>query len=385
MKRDDWLEAFALAIFITGFCILFLQGITHQTGETTVKIPEPENTTIKAIVKHYEDNQGEAFRAHLGGSVIGRPCDRALWYTFRWATDVQHNGQLLRLFQTGHLAEDRFVEDLRNVGIKVFETDPVTGNQFRVQACDGHFGGSFDGVGKGFIEAPETWHLIEMKTHGEKSFNNLVKKGVREAKPEHFIQMQSYMYLAEPQLTRAFYIAVNKNTDELYGERIKLDTTIAKAVIDKAGAIIASDRPLTKISEDPSWYQCKFCDHSPVCHGQQAPHINCRTCLHSTPVEDAQWHCARHDMPIPNHLQKTGCETHLYNPYLLEQFADPIDSGEYWIRYRLKANGEEFVTGENPEQFTSQDIHNLEEKSLLTDRNLQGLKADFHGSIEAAK
>ena len=264
----------------------------------------------------------------LAAQIIGRPCDRELWYSFHWVSDSQHPGQLLRLFQTGHLAEPRFVQELRNIGVTVFDADPATGKQFRVSACDGHFGGSFDGVGQGFVEAPKAWHLIEMKTHNEKSFNNLVKKGVKEAKPEHFIQMQSYMFLAKPQLERAFYIAVNKNTDELYGERIKLDKTIGKATIDKASAIIASDKPLSKISEDPSWYQCKFCTHSPICHGQEAPHVNCRTCLHSTPVEEGAWHCVRHDRPIPRSVQKTGCELHLYNPYLLEQFAEPIDSGE---------------------------------------------------------
>ena len=348
-----------------------------------VKIPEEQHTTIKAIVRHYEANQDDGMRSHLGGSVIGRPCDRALWYSFHWTTKVHHNGQLLRLFQTGHLAEARFVQDLRDTGIKVFDSDPATGEQFRVSACNGHFGGSFDGVGLGFIEAPKTWHLIEMKTHNDKPFTALVKHGVREAKPEHYVQMQVYMYLAKPQLKRAFYIAVNKNTDELYGERVKLDTSVAKASIDRAEAIIASDRPLNKISDDPSWYQCKFCDHAQACHGQAAPQVNCRTCLHSTPVNDGNWHCARHDINIPQHQQKTGCEQHLYNPFLLDGFAEAIDSGEFWIRYRLKANGEEFVTGEDPQQFSSHDIHNLEDKCLLSDSNLQSLKAQFNGSIEA--
>lgn len=347
-----------------------------------MNIPQDQNTTINAIVRHYEDHQEDGFRAHLGGSIIGRPCDRALWYTFRWATAVRHRGQLLRLFQTGHLAEKRFVDDLRAVGIKVYEVDPATGEQFRVQDCQGHFGGSFDGVGKGFIEAPETWHLIEMKTHNEKSFNQLVKKGVQEAKPEHYIQMQTYMYLAKPKLKRAFYIAVNKNTDELYGERIRLDSTVGKAAVQRAEAIIASDRPLTKISDDPSWYQCKFCDHSDICHGQQAPAVNCRTCLHSTPVENGQWHCQRHNTELTTLQQKNGCDSHLYNPYLLESFAEPVDSGEYWIRYRLKQNGEEFVTGDNSEQFSSSDIRNLKDKVLLTDSNVQTLKSTFSGSIE---
>ncbi|WP_419831793.1 hypothetical protein [Endozoicomonas atrinae] len=347
-----------------------------------MKVPEPTQTTIKAIVQHYEDNQGDAFRAHLGGSIIGRPCDRELWYSFRWCTDVKHSGQLLRLFQTGHLSEPRFAEDLRKAGVTVFDTNPATGEQFRVSACDRHFGGSFDGVGQGFIEAPKTWHLIEMKTHNEKSFKNLVSKGVKEAKPEHFVQMQVYMYLANPQLTRAFYIAVNKNTDELYGERVRLDPAIGKATVERAECIIASDRPLNKISDDPSWYQCKFCNHHTICHGQEAPVVNCRTCMHSTPIADGEWHCVRHDQEIPVSVQKSGCELHLYNPFLLEQFAEPVDSGEYWIRYRLKSTGEAFVTGTDRGQFSSHEIKAVEDKSLLTDEKLNGLIAQFDGTIE---
>lgn len=347
-----------------------------------MNIPEPSKTTINAIVQHYENNQDDGFRAHLGGSLIGRPCDRALWYTFHWCTMIRHKGQLLRLFQTGHLAEERFVADLRSIGIKVFETDPATGEQFRVSACDGHFGGSFDGVGQGFIEAPRTWHLIEMKTHNEKSFKALIKKGVQEAKPDHYAQMQTYMYLAHPQLTRAFYMAVNKNTDELYGERVRLDPAIGKACLNRASAIIASDLPLNKISDDPSWYQCKFCEHHAICHGQEAPAVNCRTCLHSTPIEDGEWHCARHNMDIPLCTQKNGCESHLYNPYLLEQFAEPVDSGEYWIRYRLKADGKEFITGDKPGQLLSREIKTINDKGLLTDEKLAQLKDVFDGTIE---
>ncbi|WP_238593912.1 hypothetical protein, partial [Endozoicomonas atrinae] len=72
-------------------------------------------------------------------------------------------------------------------------------------------------------------------------------------------------------------------------------------------------------------------------------------------------------MEIPRAVQKTGCELHLYNPYLLEQFAEPVDSGEYWIRYRLKSTGEEFVTGTDRGQFSSHEIKAVEDKSLLTD------------------
>ena len=346
-----------------------------------MNIPASTQTTIAAIYEHYEKKQSGSFRAHLGGSIIGRPCDRHLWYSFHWCLLRKHDGRLLRLFETGHLAEPRFVENLRSTGVTVHEVDVATGRQFRVNACNGHFGGSMDGVGLGFIEAPMTWHLIEMKTHNQKSFDQLVKKGVREAKPEHFIQMQVYMYLAEPQLTRAYYLAVNKNTDELYGERVKLDNDIAEATIERANAVIASDRPLNRISEDPSWYQCKLCEHHPICHGQEVPDVNCRTCLHSSPVDNGNWHCDRFDQPISGARQRVGCDSHLFNPYLLEKFAEPIDSGEYWIQYALKSTGELFITGEAPEQMSSGEIKIISSKELLADKNVQSLKTDLDATI----
>ena len=342
-----------------------------------------EDTTLNAILTSYEDDQDDSRRPHLGGSIIGRPCSRELWYSFRWCTNKRHSGRVLRLFQTGHLAEARFTADLRSAGVTVYDTNPATGDQFKASACDGHFGGSFDGVGVGFLEAPEIWHLIEMKTHNEKSFKKLAADGVAVAKPEHYVQMQVYMYLAEPRLQRAFYLAVNKNTDELYAERIRLNPDVGRGAVEKASVIIASDRPLERLSNDPSWYQCKFCDHHNLCHGNDAPEVNCRTCMHSTPAANSEWHCSRHDMTLNLATQKVGCDDHLYNPYLLDQFAEPLDSGDFWIRYRLKSNGKEVVTGRDDDHFSSSEIRVAQNSDLLTDENFLGIKDQFDGKILA--
>jgi hypothetical protein len=68
------------------------------------KLPESLTTppTVSAIYERYEARSGEWRREHLGGSQIGRECDRALWYGFRWATAPDFDGRLLRLFDTGH-------------------------------------------------------------------------------------------------------------------------------------------------------------------------------------------------------------------------------------------------------------------------------------------
>ena len=141
-------------------------------------LPEPPTPTLSAIYASFEARQGDGFRDHLGASLIGKSCARALWYDFRWATPARHTGRILRLFETGQLEEARLVRDLRATGATVLEVDPETGRQFRVEAHGGHFGGSLDAVALGLLEAPKTWHVVEFKTHSAKSFAELVGKGV---------------------------------------------------------------------------------------------------------------------------------------------------------------------------------------------------------------
>ncbi len=145
------------------------------------ELPEPPMPTLSAIYASYEARQGDGFRDHLGASLIGKSCARALWYDFRWATPARHTGRILRLFETGQLEEARLVRDLRATGATVLEVDPETGRQFRVEAHGGHFGGSLDAVALGLLEAPKTWHVVEFKTHSAKSFAELVAKGVANA------------------------------------------------------------------------------------------------------------------------------------------------------------------------------------------------------------
>jgi hypothetical protein len=139
--------------------------------------------TVEAVLAAYEADAGNGFREHLGASVIGRECDRALWYEFRWATRATHAGRMLRLFETGRLEEDRLIRNLRRIGVTVLDLDPDTGRQWHVQAHAGHFGGSLDGVGLGIPEAPKTWHVIELKTHNARSFAELRTHGVRRPSP----------------------------------------------------------------------------------------------------------------------------------------------------------------------------------------------------------
>lgn len=308
------------------------------------ELPEPPTPTLTAIYAAFEARQGDGFRDHLGASLIGKSCARALWYDFRWVTPARHSGRILRLFETGQLEEARLVRDLRATGATVLDVDPESGRQFRVEAHGGHFGGSLDGVAVGLIEAPKTWHVVEFKTHSAKSFTDLVVKGVVAAKPQHAAQMQIYMHLTG--ITRALYVAVCKDTDALHIERIEADTAMAERLLEKAGRIIFAQHPPERISQDPAWFECRFCDHYAVCHGGGAAAHTCRSCLHVTPVEGG-WHCARHDRMLTPEDQRFGCLQHLYIPDLVP--GEVVDAGEDFVAYRM-ADGSTWVDAAHEEE-----------------------------------
>lgn len=253
-------------------------------------------------------------RPHMGCSLLGHPCDRWLWLSFRWAVIEKFPGRILRLFERGQEEEYRLVRYLTMAGLTFTHTGDM---QKRVE-FGAHVGGSVDGViTSGIPEAPHKTHIAEFKTHSDKSFNDLSKNGVQKSKPIHYAQMQLYMLGTD--IDRALYVAVNKNDDSIYTERVKLDKDIANKLLARGKRIALSDRMPEPCSTDPSWYQCRFCPAHNFCHESHlTKEINCRTCAHSTAKEDSTWRCEKHDADgIPVKFQYSGCEDHHLHPDLV--------------------------------------------------------------------
>lgn len=231
------------------------------------------------------------FRKHLGASLIGRECERELWYGFRWAKEKDFPGRVLRLFNRGHLEEARFLALLAMIDCELWTQDQE-GKQFRISLHGGHYGGSIDGVALGIPDLPPNEAcLLEFKTHNDKSFTNLVEEGVRQSKFEHYAQMQQYM--ANLGLRFALYLATNKNNDDLYGEIISYDEENAKRFSDRALRVIGSVFPPDRIANTASWYKCRFCDYKGICHRGETPARNCRSCVYSRAQLDGTWICTQ--------------------------------------------------------------------------------------------
>lgn len=334
--------------------------------------------TLAAVDAAILADQEDWRRDHLGASQIGKSCAAALWWSFRWATKPEHSARLLRLFRRGHEEEDRFARLFRDAGMNLVQADPATGEQFRWK--DGHFGGSMDGAITGLPESKQ-WHVWECKTIGLKGFNNLIKLGVEKAQPTHYVQMMIYMYWSG--MERALYSSVCKDNDAIHLERVDLNKEVALKYIERAQDIIASDVPMERVSDDPSWYECKWCDHQETCHGSKPPQVSCRTCTHVTFNRDGSTTCERYQVELTGDQQRSACADHLFNPSMLSNWAEPVDANndENWIEYRLD-NGLTITNGSShPSQVSSREIAAVPNPSFYGDETFNTLREQFDAKV----
>lgn len=269
--------------------------------------------TRKRIVEHIHDLIEEQtikkfpaeHRNHLGASIIGSPCSRQSWYTFRWCKLEQFEGRMRRLFDRGQEEEKKFIELLRSIGFTVWEVDPETNTQFRIYAVNGHFGGSGDS--KAIMPwFPDMPILLEFKTHNTKSFCHLVANKLKLSKPQHYNQM--CLYGKGFAFKYGLYCAINKNDDDLYFELIELDWNLAIQLENKARDIIEAKIPPQKISTQPSYFDCKYCNFQNICHYGEVSEKNCRSCKFATAVENKQWKCEKFNSIIPTDFIPKACD-----------------------------------------------------------------------------
>lgn len=327
------------------------------------------HSTVRRIYELHERRRDEKPRPYLGASTLGEPCARRLWLTFRWCGAEKFEGRMLRLFETGNREEARLLDELRALGIT------VSGEQHEVIFADGHGAGHLDGALLGLEEAPKAWHVFECKTMNTKAFKDVVAKGVQASKPLHWAQMQAYMGLTG--IERAAYFAVCKDTDEIYFERLHFDQDEFDKLMAKAEAIVHAAEPPARISEDPAWFECKFCPFHAQCHGEARPSVTCRSCAHSTPIANGAWSCDVHAAEIPGTAQRDGCGEHRYIPLLLERVAELVSAEGNAVSWRNKLTGKVF----RPPDYDSQELHDAADFRCIGDDFVETYKEVFGARV----
>lgn len=302
--------------------------------------------TLEAVNRAMEyASQLEQEKSLRGGSIgmgwVGEPCSRKIWYRFRWADAEIFNAETLKRFEDGHAAEAQQATRLRMVqGITLITHDPDSGQQIGFNDIQNHMRGYLDGQILGILQAPKTWHVWEHKAVGEKSIAELeklkAKFGEKEAlkkwKPLYYAQAILYMHYTG--FTRHYMTVSSPGGRSTVSIRTNADEAESLVLINKVARIIQMQNPPERISKTEDFFECRFCVMSDICHKDKQPKSNCRTCLHSTPVENGGWHCAKFNQILPIELQKTGCASHLYIPSLVP--GEIIEAGENFVKYRMK-------------------------------------------------
>lgn len=194
----------------------------------------------------------------MGGSLLGEECDRRLYWSYKRPFVVK-DARIQRIFDMGNRIEDYILDLLREAGITVYDKDE-NGEQYGFK--DEELAGHSDGVLVGLpdIDSPA---LFECKSAKNSTFNQFVKKGVREVNNKYFVQTQVYMkYL---NLKYCLFIVMNKDNQELYQEIIKYEPQVADIYIQRGKDIARAKELPARAYNSSTFFKCRMCEFNEDC------------------------------------------------------------------------------------------------------------------------
>lgn len=296
------------------------------------ELPASPQPTVDAIWRAREAlaRQRKAYEGYgISASALGHECDRKLWLDLRWTAEPEQvDGRRLRIFERGDIEEDRVIADLELAGVEIGR------QQERYSLAGGWIRGKVDAVGLGFLEAPKSEHVVEIKSAKAADFRAVVKHGVAAKKPEHWHQVHAGM--AALGIARGAYVIVNKDSEEIHIERIRLDVEATARAEARVARIVEADEAPGKVSENAAKPPCLLCRHKGLCHGGEMPsRRHCRTCLHFSLTRAPNGHCARWDEARAPDRQREGCPVHLFLPSLVPGEQVDANATEEWVEYRM--------------------------------------------------
>ena len=358
----------------------------EEGGSVVVALPQSlySDPTLDAADAALVERQDRTPRPYYGMSTAGLACARRRWLAFRWCGQERLTAQSLRAIEDGHRGEALQAERLRLVpGVELITEQD--GRQIAVEAVDGHMRGHLDGAIRGLLQAPKAWHVWEHKQVNEKRHAALQKakdtKGEKDAleawDATYFAQAQCYMRYTG--MERHYLTVATPGGRATISVRTDYQPDKAARIEADARAVIYAAEPPPRVSEDASWYECKFCPFHAQCHGEARPAVTCRSCAHSTPTDKGAWRCERFAAEIPEAAQRDGCADHRYIPALLERVAELVESDERGgrVRWRNKLTGDLFVQPD----YDSRELHDAQDFRVIGDDYTQQYKEIFGARV----
>lgn len=231
------------------------------TDVRAVDISDRINAHIDAAF--FAKRAAEPVREYIGASAIGNDCLRAVQLQrLKIPADKEPKGNMLRIWETGHIFEAAIASWLNMAGFKLDVLD-TNGKQFTWREMDDEAGGSVDGIlraGPLPIAMPCLWECKALKAS---SWQETKKKGLYISKPyyaKQFAINQAYLELHE---NPGIFTALNKDTSELYHELVPFDQPLAQRSSDDMVRVVEAIEQqvlLPRAYSAPDNFKCRMCD-----------------------------------------------------------------------------------------------------------------------------
>ena len=195
-------------------------------------------------------------------SASGR-CVRERWAASRGlpldsGRGFSSNPRLLRILRLGHVIEAEVIALLESAGYYIESEQLEVGTAPWVGHIDGiiHHG-----------DPVATRSLLEIKSANNTRYETLSEIGYRRWNETYFAQLQAYMHHL-PGINDSIVIVYNKDTSQIYDERIVYDIDFARE-LEAESKIVTADsklppsRPKSATSQFCKY--CKWCDRNAWC------------------------------------------------------------------------------------------------------------------------
>ena len=219
-------------------------------------------------------------RSYIGGSRLGDECERKLAYEYHHTAKDDgkgFKGRTYRIFDMGHDSETRVIEYLRLAGFSIL-TERKDGGQFgfwiapHPETGESRISGHCDGILTAGPDVMQYPAIFENKALGAKSWKDTLSKGVKRSKPIYYAQVQIYMAYLGLQENPALFMALNRDTGEIYAELVPFDQAAAQAASDRGARVVSTLKPeeAPRVAREATDFRCKFCDYADRCWEQPA-------------------------------------------------------------------------------------------------------------------
>lgn len=216
---------------------------------------------IKAIHDSILINSKSEERNYIGASIIGKPCARAIWYSYKGYDQDNIPIRTKITFDIGKNLEKILIDYIELSGIKI-EKPCESNNYLLVQhPVYEQFKGHMDAL----LHIDEINPIIlEIKTAKASSFQKFKKEGLKHWNHTYYAQIQTYMGISG--YHKAIILALNKDSSELYFEWVYFDEDYYNLMVNKAQYLINTETIPERINNNSCYFICEQCSFKTVCH-----------------------------------------------------------------------------------------------------------------------